>query len=153
MKFANFAFGITAVLFVGSIASTADAPKKNEPKAHHAAFEKCAAACSDCQRACDSCGAHCATLITDGKKEHLKTHQACQDCATHCAAASCIVARKGPYSDLICKACAEACARCGKECDRFPNDAIMKKCAEECRSCEKECQGMVARVASAGTDR
>ena len=112
------ALGFATVLFTAGIASTADAPKKVEADVHHAPFDKCATACSDCQRACDSCAAHCAKMLSDGKKEHHKTLQTCQDCATHCAAAAAIVARNGPFSDLICKACAEACARCGKECEK-----------------------------------
>ena len=138
-----FGFGVVAVLSTTGVASTSDlAPKKDDPAVHHA-FDKCATACSDCQRACDSCDAHCAKLLADGKKEHLKTLQMCQDCSTHCAAAASIVARKGPFAELICKACAEACRRCGKTCERFPDDPMMKKCAEECRKCETACRHML----------
>lgn len=105
--------------------------------------EKCAAACSDCQRACDACAHHCGLMLAEGKKEHLTTLQTCQDCATVCAAAAGIVARHGPFSDAICKACAEACNRCGKECEKFPNDPMMKKCADACKACEKACRDML----------
>jgi hypothetical protein len=119
----------------------------NAPAAQHEhdgdAYDKCARACSDCQRACDSCATHCAHLLAEGKKEHLKTLATCQDCATHCAAAACIVARKGPFTDTICTACAEACARCGKTCAAYPDDKHMKQCAEECRKCEKACRDML----------
>jgi hypothetical protein len=119
---------------------------------HHEQFDKCAKACSDCARACDSCAHHCAHMLADGKKEHMKTLRSCQDCATHCAAAACIVARHGVYSDLICTACAEACARCGKACEQFPDDKHMKACAEECRKCEKECREMLKHT-PAGKDK
>jgi hypothetical protein len=120
---------------------------------HGEAFEKCARECSDCQRACDSCAAHCARMIAEGKKEHLKTLGTCQDCATHCSAAACIVSRQGPFSDLICQACAEACARCGKACEAHPEDAHMKKCAEECRKCEKACREMLKHVEKGSTTK
>ncbi|HWG44496.1 MAG TPA: four-helix bundle copper-binding protein [Gemmataceae bacterium] len=117
---------------------------------HHAqAFDQCAKACGDCARACDSCAHHCAHMLAQGKKEHLKTLQTCQDCASHCSAAACITARKGPFSDLICTACAEACARCGKECEKFPEDAHMKQCAQECRKCEKACREMLKHTGAA----
>src|SRR5262249_37263857 len=70
-----------------------------------AMYEHCAKVCHDCERACDGCANHCAHLLAEGKKEHLRTLRSCQDCATHCSAAACITARKGLYSDTICKAC------------------------------------------------
>lgn len=117
--------------------------KKGAGDAHAAAFEECARACGDCQRACDMCAAHCAKLLSEGKKDHLKTLQTCQDCATHCAAAACIVSRKGPFADAICTACAEACKRCGDACAKFTDDPMMKKCAEECKKCETACRDML----------
>ena len=110
---------------------------------HDEMYQKCAKACSDCQRACDMCATHCAHLMHSGQKEHLTTLMTCQDCADFCAAASQIVARGGPFAALICKSCEEACARCGKECEKFPDDKHMKMCAEECRKCEKACKEMV----------
>lgn len=106
-------------------------------------LDKCAKACSDCQRACDSCATHCARLAASGKKEHLTTLATCQDCADVCVAAARIVSRGGPFAALACQACAEACARCGKECERFPDDEHMRMCAAECRKCEKECREMI----------
>jgi hypothetical protein len=122
--------------------------KKPQPKAgtHHEAFDKCAKACNDCQRICDACATHCAHLIAQGKKEHVKTLQTCRDCADFCSAAAEIVARNGPFADLICKSCAEACNRCGKACDEFKDDDMMRKCAEECFRCEKACQEMLQHV-------
>lgn len=113
---------------------------------HSAAYDECAKACNDCQRSCDMCAAHCAKLISEGKKDHLKPLASCQDCATHCSAAASITARKGPYSDLICTACADACKQCGDECDRFKENPTMKKCADECRKCEKACRDMLKHV-------
>lgn len=110
---------------------------------HDDASVACARACSDCQRECDACAAHCAHLLADGRKEHAATLATCQDCADFCAAAAQIVARGGPFAALICASCEEACARCGKACEKFPDDKHMKKCAEECRKCEKACREMV----------
>jgi len=90
------------------------------------------------------CAAHCAKLVSEGKKEHLATLKTCQDCATVCSAAASIVARMGPFSDTICKSCADACKRCGDECDKLKDDPMMKKCADECRKCEKACRDMLA---------
>jgi hypothetical protein len=86
-------------------------------------------------------------LVSEGKKEHLKTLQTCQDCATLCSAAASIVARMGPFSDTICTACAEACKRCGDECEKHSHDSIMKKCAEECRKCANACNEMLKHAA------
>lgn len=109
-------------------------------------YDHCAKACHECARTCDCCAAHCAHLLTDGKKEHLRTLRSCQDCATFCSAAACITARKGPYSEQICKGCAEVCKCCAEECEKIPQDSMMKKCAEECRRCEKACQEMLSHV-------
>jgi hypothetical protein len=118
-----------------------------KPHDHHKMMiDQCAVECSKCQRECDSCGAHCAKMLAEGKKEHIKTLRTCQDCATHCGAAACIISRNGPFSDLICKACAEACARCGKACTEFKDDAHMKQCADECKKCEKACRDMLAHM-------
>jgi hypothetical protein len=106
-------------------------------------FMACAEACTDCGRECDSCAAHCADLLAQGQKQHVKTLQTCEDCATTCYAAARIVARKGPFSKTICEACAEACQRCGKACEQFPDDPHMKRCAEQCRRCEKACRDMI----------
>jgi len=133
----------TAVLAVALILAGGVSRADHE---HHAEFMKCAKACSDCQRECDSCSVHCAKMVAEGKKDHLETLKTCQDCATHCAAAAAIMSRKGPFSDLICTACAEACARCGKACEKFPDDKHMKQCAEECRKCEKACREMLKYV-------
>lgn len=115
---------------------------------HKGAMSDCAKACSNCQRECDACGHHCATLLADGKKEHLRTLQTCQDCADVCAAAAQIVARQGAFASLICEACIEACAKCAEACEKFPNDKSMLACAKECRACEKACREMVKHLTS-----
>ena len=113
---------------------------------HDDKLQTCAKACSDCQRECDSCATHCANQTAAGEKEHLTTLMTCRDCADFCAAAAQIVARGGPFAGLICQSCAEACARCGKACEKFPDDAHMKQCAKECRECEKACREMLKHV-------
>lgn len=144
------AFGIAGVstmawaaLQSGAFADPAEKKGAEEHGAHHAAFTACAKACSECQRACDSCTSHCAQLLQSGHKDHLTTLESCQDCADFCVAAAQIVSRGGPFAALICEACAEACARCGKACEKFPDDKHMKMCAEECQKCEKACREMV----------
>lgn len=144
-------FFVAAGLVIATVCGSADQGKQSivpgESHNKHAAhLMKCAEECNICQRACDSCAAHCAHLLTHGKKEHHMTLQTCLDCATHCSAAATIMARQGPFSDLICKACIDACARCGKECERHPNDQQMKQCAEACRRCEKACRDMLAHM-------
>lgn len=113
-----------------------------EPQ-HVEHMRECAKICSDCQRECDACATHCGRVLADGKREHFATLMTCRDCADFCTAAAQIVARLGPFAALICQACADACARCGKECEKYPNDEHMKRCAEECRKCEKACNDMV----------
>jgi hypothetical protein len=149
-------FGVTGLsaIALAALEGTAFAQEKalgKPPRAgHHEMLEACANACSDCQRACDMCATHCASLLQEGQKDHAKTLATCQDCATFCVAAAQIVSRGGPFAELVCESCAEACARCGKECERFPNDEHMKMCAEECRKCEKACRDMVKHVSIAG---
>ena len=82
-------------------------------------------------------------MLSEGKKDHMTTMMTCRDCADFCVAAAQIVARMGPFAVLICRACSEACARCGKECEKFPDDEHMKRCAEECRKCEEACNEMI----------
>jgi Domain of Unknown Function (DUF326) len=113
---------------------------------HDSHFMDCAKACHACARECDACGAHCAKLVSEGKKEHLKTLKTCQDCATFCSAAAGITARSGPFSDLICKSCADACKRCGDACSKHKTDEMMKRCADECYRCEKACKEMLKHV-------
>jgi hypothetical protein len=119
----------------------AQEPKKHEE--HEDMYEECSEACSECQRECDECAHHCAMMLAEGKKQHMTTLQTCQDCAEICSAAARIVACHGPFSNLICTACADACAKCGKECEKYPDDKAMSACAKECRECEKSCRAMM----------
>lgn len=101
--------------------------------------DRCAAACGECQRICDLCADHCNKLLTEGKKEHATTLSTYVDCADVCMAAARIVSRRGPFIDTICK----ACNRCGKECEKYPDDDHMHQCADVCRKCEKACREML----------
>jgi hypothetical protein len=139
-------FGMTGVtaLAAAAFSGTALAEQKSNAHAEHdEMLQKCAEACSDCQRECDSCATHCGHMLSEGKKDHLKTLMTCRDCATICAAASQVVAAGGPFSSLICDSCEKACAECAKACEKFPDDKHMKECAEECRKCEKACREML----------
>jgi hypothetical protein len=135
---ALFAAGLLAL---GGRAAAADEANAEHPHAAH--FLACAKECSDCQRECDSCANHCAHMVADGKKDHLKTLGTCADCATLCTTAARITARQGPFAVAACEACTKACAGCGAGCEKFPDDAHMKRRAEECRRCEKACRDMI----------
>jgi hypothetical protein len=95
-----------------------------------------------CALICDQCSAHCAQLLSEGKKEHYKSMQACQDCASICGTTACLTARKGPYATLMWTACAETCKLCGDQCETMKDDKMMAACAAECRKCEKHCRDM-----------
>ena len=135
---------VVSLISYGQFA-TADEPKKPSAAEHATATPMiaCAKACGECALACDMCAAYCATMLAEGKREHLKVMQTCQDCAAICGTAACIMAKNGPFSDLICTACADACKRCGDACEAMKDDAMMKKCAEECRKCETACRAML----------
>jgi hypothetical protein len=105
-----------------------------------------AKACTECLRECESCAHHCALLVAEGKKDHLKTLDSCSDCADVCVAAAQIVSRHGPMAVLVCEACAKACDTCGTECEKFPADEHMKRCAKACRDCAKACREMIQMV-------
>jgi hypothetical protein len=141
---------LAGVLALSADASAPGGREKGEAGHHKVMFRKCAEACHRCQRECISCGHHCAELVAEGKRDHLKTLRSCQDCATICAAAAQIVSREGPYSGIMCKACAEACDKCERACREFREDRHMKECAEECRHCEKECREMLRHVGFEG---
>lgn len=142
MAAASLVIAAAAVFVVGD-AGLAQKKEASDPHAHHKAVE-CAKACQDCQRACDTCAEHCATLVSQGKTEHLKTMRMCNDCAAFCEMGGRVSARQGPMLPLAMSSCAEACKQCAKKCEEFPDDASMKACAEECRRCEKACNQMAA---------
>jgi hypothetical protein len=149
-KFGGIGLMVSAFAILGAapFAEQARTGEKNVPHMEHAkAMQACAKACSECQRACDSCATHCAHLVAEGKKDHLKSLANCQDCATVCAAAAQIVARGGPHAVLVCESCAKSCDQCAKVCEKHPDDKHMKECAEECRKCEKACKAMVKHMA------
>jgi hypothetical protein len=140
---AVIAVGLLSLGLPGHADDKAPADTKAAEHKHSSHFMDCAKACHACARECEACSVHCAKLVAEGKKDHLKTLKTCQDCATFCTAAASMTARAGPFSDLICKSCEEACKRCGEACEKFKDDEMMKKCAEECRRCEKACRTML----------
>jgi hypothetical protein len=142
--------GLVAALGLAGRAAAQDTARKTDP-AHQQHYWDCAKACDDCSRVCEACGTHCAQLVADGQKNHLKTVQTCQDCASICKAAGAVTARTGPFSDLVCQACADACKRCGAACNEHAaHDPIMKKCADECAACEKACREMLKMTGAGG---
>jgi hypothetical protein len=142
--FSSLCFAIVAVTIVWAFCQQGQTQDKTpDQPAHTTVMQSCAMACSDCQRSCDMCAVHCATMLQDGKKEHLTSLMTCRDCATVCSAAAQIAARGGPFSKTICLACAETCSSCAKECQKFANDNRMKACADECAKCEQACRDMI----------
>jgi hypothetical protein len=142
------AIGLTAVAFSGLALAQALAPDQppavsakapEHDPAHHANH------IAACAVMCDACAAHCARLIADGKKEHMKSMQHCQDCAAICHSTAAVAARHGPLADLIVAACADACKRCGDECATMKDDKMMAQCADVCRNCERMCREMIKR--------
>ena len=149
IPFRSFTMRNLYLPFLGlALSLSAFSPSFAADDKHHAAYEACAKACNDCQRACDMCTTHCATMVADGKKEHLVTLKECQDCATCCSACAQICARSGPQTALMAECCAKCCDQCAKACEKFPDDKHMKMCAEECRKCQKACETMVKHAAS-----
>lgn len=137
--------GVTAATLVTYTSSAADTGRKSEKREDHHGlhFDRCAKACADCQIECHSCQNHCADLVAEGKKDHVKTMKLCADCGDLCAVAASIVARHGTLSTTVCEACAKACDECGKACSQFADDEHMKKCAQECKKCAAECREMI----------
>jgi hypothetical protein len=138
--------GIVAVLAVGLAVGggrNVVADDKAKDQEHHGHYVECAKACTMCMRECETCAHHCAHLLADGKKEHLKTLGTCADCAEFCGSAAKITSRHGPMAVSSCEACAKACDTCGTECEKHPDDEHMKRCAKACRDCAKACREMV----------
>ena len=61
---------------------------EDDPHAHGKVFATCAKACAECMNSCNSCYHHCATLVSEGNKDHTKTMTSCNDCAENCAMAA-----------------------------------------------------------------
>ena len=136
---------IPAILALAAFVAPARAAD-DKPAAHvHDSPEmtKCEKACVDCAKECESCFHHCAMMLAQGKKEHLRSLQTCNDCGVLCAVAAKLIARHGPFVGLTCDACGKACDLCGAECEKFTGDEHMKKCATACRDCAKACRDMV----------
>jgi hypothetical protein len=121
------------------------APRPHD-EAHHGKLspvqEKCAKACVECARECEACFDHCATLTSEGKKEHLRSLKSTADCGDICLLAAKVIARNGALQAEVCEGCARACDSCGKECEKFPHDPMMKKTADACKACAQACREM-----------
>jgi hypothetical protein len=130
----------------GLIALNGIQARAQQPDSHHEHFAKRAKACADCQVSCDSCFRHCATLVANGKKEHVKTMHACVDCADYCALAAKLSARQSSFSATACDGCAKTCDECAKECEKFKDDKHTVDCAKSCRDCAKACRTMIGHL-------
>jgi Domain of Unknown Function (DUF326) len=135
-----FVAAALAVALVGGSRGTA----ADEPKHVHgqAEMEKCLKECARCAKECESCFNHCTMLVSEGKKEHLRTLRTCIDCGEFCAAAGKMIARHGALMNIMCDACAKACDVCGAECNKHAHDEHMKRCADACKDCAKACRDM-----------
>lgn len=128
-------------LLVVSVPTFAARDAKDNPHAAH--MMKCAAVCADCQVQCDACFRHCASLVSDGKKEHAKCMHLCVDCAECCKMCATLCARQSQLSGTAAECCAKCCDECAAACEKFPDDKQMATCAKSCRTCAKECRDMV----------
>jgi hypothetical protein len=142
--------GLTVALaaFTGTILADDKAPKHVHDSPE---MTKCLDECVRCAKECESCYRHCASLLAEGKKEHLRTLDTCSDCGDFCALSAKLIARRGPFLGLACDACAKACDQCGTTCNKFPNDEHMKKCGAACRDCAKACRVMVQQTGTTVT--
>jgi hypothetical protein len=73
------AFAVLSVPAIAQQKSKTDRPETHA--AHSETLDHCAKACNDCQRSCDAFATHCAHLVAQGAKEHIRTLHTCQDCA------------------------------------------------------------------------
>lgn len=113
-----------------------------EDSPHAAMMKKCAKVCADCQLQCDGCFHHCASLVTDGKKDHAKCMNLCVDCAECCKLCATLCARQSSLCGPAAECCAKCCEECAAACEKFPDDKTMAACAKSCRDCAKECVAM-----------
>ena len=136
-----FSLAVAALALFAATALTIAAPLESEsPHASH--MLKCASVCSDCQVQCDACFHHCATLVSEGKKEHAKCMNLCVDCAECCKMCASLCARQSALSVHACECCAKCYDDCAAACEKMPDDKQMAACAKACRNCAKECSAM-----------
>ena len=143
MRRNHLAVGAVAVALAGGwgvLRLGADEPRHVHGKAE---MEKCVKECGRCAAECASCFDHCTMLVSQGKKEHVRTLRTCVDCGDICAIAGKLTARHGALMGIVCEACAKACDACGAECKKFPSDEHMKRCADACKDCAAACREMV----------
>ncbi len=136
-----FSLGAIALaLLTGGAAALPGTTTEDSP--HAAMMLKCAAVCADCQVQCDACFHYCASLVTDGKKEHAICMNLCVDCADCCKLCATLCARQSTLSGPGAEFCAKCCEDCAVACEKFPDDKQMAACAKSCRNCAKVCDEM-----------
>jgi len=137
-------FSVAAMALAVLSGGAAAFPVANsEDNPHAAHMLKCAAMCADCQVQCDACFHHCASLVTEGKKEHAISMNCCVDCADCCNLCATLCARQSAMSAHALECCVKCCEQCAAACEKFPEDKQMAACAKSCRNCAKECAAMV----------
>ena len=109
---------------------------------HAAMMMKCATTCSACAVECDGCFHHCASMVSDGKKEHATCMHCCVDCAECCRLCSTLCGRESAYSAHAAECCAKCCEDCAAACEKMKDDKQMAACAKSCRNCAAECRDM-----------
>jgi len=137
-----FALSAMAVAMLASNAPTF-AAKDAVDGGHAAHMLKCAKVCADCQVQCDACFTHCASLVSEGKKEHAKCMNNCVDCAECCKLCATLCARQSSFSAAAAECCAKCCDECATACEKISGDETMIACAKTCRTCAKECRDMM----------
>jgi hypothetical protein len=134
----------TSVVMLALLAGDLNAGRAQDaPHEHGKMFASCAKACAKCMNSCNSCYHHCATLVSEGNKDHTKTMTFCNDCAEVCATAAKLTARHSPFAAAICETCAKTCDDCGAACGQFPQDEHMAECSTACHDCAAACREMI----------
>src|SRR5262249_16426057 len=106
-RIARAALGAAIILLAGFGGSLTRGQERTRDEGHHhGPYADCARACASCAFQCETCFTHCAKLVAEGKKEHLRTLRLCNDCGDICALAGKVVSRQGPLQVTICESCA-----------------------------------------------
>lgn len=105
-----------------------------------AKMQQCIQNCLDCHSICLNTITYC--LQQGGQHAEMAHIVLMQDCVEICQTSANFMLKNSPLHGRTCDVCAEVCERCGRDCDRFPEDFQMQFCAEICRRCAETCREM-----------
>lgn len=135
---------ICALVLAVAAGSTTTLTAPGQKESPHADMMlKCATTCSTCAVECDACFHHCASLVSDGRKDHAMCMHCCVDCADCCRLCATLCARQSTLTAHAAECCAKCCEDCAAACEKMPDDKQMAACARSCRNCARECRDMV----------